>query len=119
MLTVADIARELGFLPVAVPRAPSQTALALLAALPFAPPSVGWAEALSGPAIMDDAKARRELGWAPRYSGLEALRDVVALTRAAGVWRIVHACRYVFATPPANRPYRGRRARTARRHEAN
>jgi hypothetical protein len=25
----------------------------LLAALPFAPPAVGWAEALSHPAIMD------------------------------------------------------------------
>ena len=77
VLTVADIARELGFLPVTVPRAPSQTALSLIAALPFAPPSVGWAEAFSGPAIMDDAKARRELGWIPRYSGLEALRDAV------------------------------------------
>ena len=77
VLTVADIARELGFLPVTVPRAPAQTALRLIAALPFAPPSVGWAEALSGPAIMDDAKARRALGWAPRYTGLEALRDAV------------------------------------------
>ena len=77
VLTLADVARELGFLPVTLPRAPGQTALRLLAALPFAPPSVGWAEALSGPAIMDDAKARRELGWAPRYSGLEALRDAL------------------------------------------
>lgn len=77
VLTLADIARELGFLPIPVPRAPAQTALRLIAALPFAPPSVGWAEALSGPAIMDDAKARRELGWTPRFSGLEALRDAL------------------------------------------
>jgi nucleoside-diphosphate-sugar epimerase len=77
VLTLADVARELGFLPVTVPRAPSQSLMGLIAALPFAPPSVGWAEALSGPAIMDDAKARRELGWTPRYSGLEALRDAV------------------------------------------
>ncbi len=83
VLTVADIARVLGFLPVTVPRAPAQTALRLIAALPFAPPSVGWAEALSGPAIMDDAKARRELGWAPRYTGLEALRNAMRGGREA------------------------------------
>jgi nucleoside-diphosphate-sugar epimerase len=77
VLTVADLARELGFFPIAVPRAPAQTALRLVASLPFAPPSVGWAEALSGPAIMDDTKARLELGWVPRFTGLEALRDAV------------------------------------------
>jgi nucleoside-diphosphate-sugar epimerase len=26
---------------------------------------------------MDAAKARRELGWSPRYTGLEALRDTL------------------------------------------
>ena len=77
VLTLADVARELGFLPVAVPRAPAQAMLGLIAALPFAPPSVGWAEALSGPAIMDDTKARLELGWVPRFTGVEALRDAV------------------------------------------
>ena len=77
LLTVADVARELGFLPVCLPRAPAQGLMGLIAALPFAPPSVGWAEALSAPAIMDAGKARRELGWTPRYSGLEALRDAL------------------------------------------
>ncbi len=77
VLTLADIARELGFLPIAVPRAPAQAMLGLIAALPFAPPSVGWAEALSGSAIMDDTKARLELGWVPRFTGVEALRDAV------------------------------------------
>ncbi len=77
VLTLAAIARELGFRPVAVPRAPAQSLMGFVAALPFAPPSVGWAEALSGAAIMDDAKARRELGWTPRHSGLQALRDAL------------------------------------------
>jgi nucleoside-diphosphate-sugar epimerase len=30
---------------------------------------------MSHPAIMDARKAKRELGWRPRYSSLEALRD--------------------------------------------
>ena len=29
------------------------------------------------PAIMDITKARDELGWRPRYTGLEALRDTL------------------------------------------
>jgi nucleoside-diphosphate-sugar epimerase len=77
VLTAIDVARELGLLPVAVPRAPVQAAARLLARLPFAPPAVGWAEAMSSPAIMDVGKAKRELGWSPRYSGLEALRDAL------------------------------------------
>jgi nucleoside-diphosphate-sugar epimerase len=32
---------------------------------------------MSHPAIMDTTKARRELGWRPRYTGLEALRATV------------------------------------------
>jgi nucleoside-diphosphate-sugar epimerase len=31
-------------------------------------------EAAGHPAIMDTTKAREELGWRPRYTGLEALR---------------------------------------------
>jgi nucleoside-diphosphate-sugar epimerase len=81
VLTAIDIARELGLAPVAVPRGPVQAAAQMLAALPFAPPAVGWAEAISSPAIMDAGKAKRELGWRPRYSGLEALRDALRAQR--------------------------------------
>ncbi|MEA2144401.1 MAG: UDP-glucose 4-epimerase [Solirubrobacteraceae bacterium] len=80
-LTALDIARELGLRAVAVPQAPVQAAARLLAALPFAPPSLGWAEALASPAIMDTGKARRELGWSPRWTGLDALRETLAAQR--------------------------------------
>ena len=82
VLTAIDVARELGLLPVSVPSAPVQAAAGLLARLPFAPPQVGWTEAISRPVIMDAAKARRELGWSPRYTGLEALRDTLRAQRA-------------------------------------
>jgi nucleoside-diphosphate-sugar epimerase len=81
VLTGADIAREAGLLPVTVPRAPLQAAARMLAALPFAPPALGWAEAISWPAIMDTGKARRELGWSPRHSAIEALRETIAALR--------------------------------------
>ena len=81
VLTAIDLAREAGLLPVSVPRGPVQAAAGLVAGLPFAPPQLGWAEAISSPAIMDAGKAKRELGWSPRYTGLEALRDTLRRQR--------------------------------------
>jgi nucleoside-diphosphate-sugar epimerase len=77
VLTAVDVARELGLAVLPAPPRPLQAAARLLAGVPFAPPVAGWAEAMSHPAIVDTAKARRELGWRPRYSGLEALRDAL------------------------------------------
>jgi len=34
-------------------------------------------EAASHPAIMDTTKAKRDLGWVPRFTALEALRDTL------------------------------------------
>jgi nucleoside-diphosphate-sugar epimerase len=81
VLTAIDVAREVGLLPVGVPRAPVQAAAGLIAGLPGAPPQVGWAEAISSPVIMDASKAKRELGWTPRYTGLQALRDTLRAQR--------------------------------------
>jgi nucleoside-diphosphate-sugar epimerase len=76
VLTAADIAREFGALPLPLPAGPAQRAARAVARLPL-PPSVGWVEALSHPAIMDTTKARTLLGWRPRYTGLQALRDTL------------------------------------------
>ncbi len=81
VLTAIDVARELGFLPLSIPRGPVQAAARLVAGLPLAPPQVGWAEAISQPAIMDAGKAQRELGWSPRWTGIEALRDTLRAVR--------------------------------------
>jgi nucleoside-diphosphate-sugar epimerase len=74
VLTVADVAREFGALPIRVPAAPAQAAARAMARLPFLPPAAEWVEAFSRPAIMDTTRARELLGWHPRYTGLEALR---------------------------------------------
>jgi nucleoside-diphosphate-sugar epimerase len=80
VLTGADVARELGLAPISIPGRLVQGAARVAAAIPRPPgvsPAVDWVEAFAHPAIMDTAKARRELGWEPRYSGLEALRDTL------------------------------------------
>ena len=80
ILSSHELARELGLIPLPVPAAPVQAAARAAAALPGVagvPPVTGWLEALSHPAIMDTSKAKRELGWKPRYSGLEAFRETL------------------------------------------
>jgi nucleoside-diphosphate-sugar epimerase len=80
VLTGADVTRELGLTPLPVPPRllyRAARAAAALPRLPFVPPAADWVEAVSHPAIMDTSKAKRELGWSPRYTGLEALRDTV------------------------------------------
>jgi len=77
IVTAADVAREFGVLPLTLPPGPARVAARALAALPFLPPAAEWVEAASHPAIMDTTRAKQELGWAPRFTALEALRDTL------------------------------------------
>jgi nucleoside-diphosphate-sugar epimerase len=77
VLSGAQVLRELGLTPIPTPARLLRTTARGVAALPFAPPLAGWAEAITHPAIMDASKAKQELGWRPRYSSLEALRDTL------------------------------------------
>ena len=61
------------------------SARATAAAVAIAPAGAGgpalyvaeWVEAASHPAIMDTTRARRDLGWKPRFTAVEALRDTL------------------------------------------
>jgi nucleoside-diphosphate-sugar epimerase len=77
IVTAADVARELGLLAVPLPAGPAQAAARAAAAVPWLPPVVGWVEAASHPAIMDTTRAKRQLGWAPRFTALETVRDTL------------------------------------------
>jgi nucleoside-diphosphate-sugar epimerase len=77
VLTAADVAREFGAVPIPVPPGPAQAAARAFVKLPFLPPVGEWVEAASRPSIMDTTKAKEQLGWHPRYTGLEALRDTL------------------------------------------
>ena len=77
ILSTADVAREFGLIPLPVPAGPARLAARAVAALPFLPPAAQWVEAASHPAIMDTTKAKRDLGWVPRFTALEALRDTL------------------------------------------
>ncbi|MDQ4086375.1 MAG: NAD-dependent epimerase/dehydratase family protein [Actinomycetota bacterium] len=77
VLSTLDVARELGVSPVPLPPLPARAAARALLRLPFLPRVAGWLEVASHPAIMDTTRARKQLGWKPRYSALEALRDTL------------------------------------------
>jgi nucleoside-diphosphate-sugar epimerase len=81
VLTGADVARQLGLAAIPVPSRLVHVAARAAAALPrppFVPPAVDWVEALAHPAIMDTSRAREQLGWTPRHSAAQALRETLA-----------------------------------------
>ena len=77
ILSSADVAREFGLIPLPVPGGPARLAARAVAALPFLPLVAQWVKVASQPAIMDTTRAKRELGWAPRFTALETLRDTL------------------------------------------
>ena len=81
-LTVSDLASEMGYYAVPVPELAVDATAAITARLPFMPPEAAWIQAFRVPAIMDTAKARKQLGWRPKHSGRDALRAMVAAARA-------------------------------------
>jgi nucleoside-diphosphate-sugar epimerase len=82
IVTAVDVARELGFLPVAMSARPAQLAARTLAKLPYLPTFAEWVEAFSTPSVMDTSRAKEQLGWEPRWTGLEALRDTLVSGRS-------------------------------------
>jgi len=79
---IRDIARELGWRWVPVPRPAVGLGTALARRLSFASPKLEWAIAADTPVLMDATKARRDLGWSPAHGAGETLHETVAGARA-------------------------------------
>lgn len=83
-VTLADFARAVGAYTVPVPHALVGLSADLAENVPYLPARAEWIHAFRYPLLMDTAKARRELGWRPRYSGPQALEAMAEAVRAAG-----------------------------------
>ena len=83
-ITLADLARELGWHSVPVPRATIDLTGAIAERVPFTPAGVPWVQALRIAVVMDTTKAQRELGWKPAYDAAQTLRETVAGVRGPG-----------------------------------
>jgi nucleoside-diphosphate-sugar epimerase len=80
-LSISDLARELGWHAVPIPRRSVDLTAGVIGRLPPLSVEAGWLEAIRTPMLMDASRAKEELGWVPEYSSLETLRDLVAATR--------------------------------------
>lgn len=82
---VGDVARAIGWHAVPVPRPAVGLGVAAAGRLSFLTPQLEWAMALGTPVLMDTAKARRELGWEPRFDAAETLLQTAVAAREAGL----------------------------------
>lgn len=84
-LTLADIARALGWYSVPVPDLAVKATAEIASRLSFLNAELEWVNALRVPVLMDTARARAELGWAPRHDAAQTLRETVRGARSAGI----------------------------------
>jgi UDP-glucose 4-epimerase len=80
-ITMADLARELGYYSVPVPELAVDATAEVVARLPMMPDEVSWIEAVRRPTLMDTARARRLLRWRPRHDAASTLHATVAAAR--------------------------------------
>ena len=80
-LTVAELARELGWYSIPVPELAVDAAAQMVARLGVLPAQAQWVTALREPVIMDVTKARRELRWRPKHDAPATLRETIAAAR--------------------------------------
>jgi UDP-glucose 4-epimerase len=77
-LDARTLARALGARVIPVPPAVARSARAATWQLRLQPTPPGWLDMGLSVPLMDTTRAREELGWQPRRSSLEAIRDVLA-----------------------------------------
>ena len=80
-LTVAELARELGWYSIPVPELAVDAAAEMVSRLGMLPAQAQWVNAFREPVLMDTTKARRELRWRPKHDALETLRETIATAR--------------------------------------
>jgi nucleoside-diphosphate-sugar epimerase len=81
VLTVKDLARELGWYSIPVPELAVDVVAEMVGRLGFLPSQAQWIAAFREPVIMSTAKARRELRWRPKHDALQTLRATIAAER--------------------------------------
>jgi nucleoside-diphosphate-sugar epimerase len=83
-VTIADLAAELGWHSVRLPSVAVSLFWQAISRVPRVGDRFDWIQLLHAPLRMDVGKARAELGWRPRHSAGETLRQTVAEARRRG-----------------------------------
>jgi UDP-glucose 4-epimerase len=84
---ISDVARELGWRSVRIPKPALDITAEVLDRFPLATARAEWLHTLRTPVIMGTEKVRRELAWEPEHDALGTLRATVAGAREKGLVR--------------------------------
>lgn len=76
LITVSDVARELGARGVRVPKVAATAASGVVASLPFVPSALEWLHVGRTSVVMDTSKAKTQLGWQPKYTAAQTLTEL-------------------------------------------
>jgi UDP-glucose 4-epimerase len=87
LVTMSDLARELGWYSLPIPDLAVDAAAELVARLPFVPAEAQWIESLRHPVLMDTGRARKLLRWRPAHDAAETLALMVEAARSASLIR--------------------------------
>jgi UDP-glucose 4-epimerase len=82
---VGEIAAAIGWRSVRVPSPAVGVGAGFAKRLSFVSPQLEWAAAFATPVLMDAGKARRELGWDPRFDAPETLIQTAISARETGL----------------------------------
>ena len=77
-VTLSDLARELGWHSVPIPRRALDLSASVMARVPALAVEAGWLEALRAPMLMDTTRARTGLGWEPVHDASATLHELVS-----------------------------------------
>ena len=80
-LRMSDLADALGWYSIPVPELAVDATAEVIARLPKTPPQLAWIHSVRKEVLMKTERARKELGWKPRYSGRRTLKELVAAHR--------------------------------------
>jgi nucleoside-diphosphate-sugar epimerase len=77
-LTIADIADELGWHAIKIPRQAVDLTAGIISRIPPLEVPAGWLEMMRASILMDTSLAKSELGWQPAHDAAATLREMVS-----------------------------------------
>ena len=81
-LTASDLANELGWYSLPVPRVAVDATAEALTRLPLVPDSVAWLHSVRKEVLMRTGRAEEQLGWKPKHTSKATLKEMVQAHKA-------------------------------------
>jgi nucleoside-diphosphate-sugar epimerase len=81
-ITISSLADALGWYTIPIPELAVDATAEVIARLPAKPPVFSWVESVRKPVLMKTDRAKKLLGWKPKYTSKATLKDLVVAYRA-------------------------------------